>query len=365
MQVPSPPGYDDAYIGRALDAARSGEPGLPAGSERWRALAQRELAPWAGFGLSRRALAERFAESVDESRFVLAVEGQVRVLEKPRAFPHPAAGALSDRADRYAAFLGAVLRERGLDLSCRLLLDAHDMTPPQEAFPVFNYQRLPGANTIALPDIEFLTSDFYADPSVVDRTAYADKRQAAAFLGSTTGYPYLLTREHVEKRSSPRLRAAEFFREHDEVDFRVTNLVQTDGPETDALIRTMGLVSPRMPFEDLYGYRFIVSMDGNGATCSRVVLALASQSVLLKYHSDYGLYYFPALKPWLHYVPIHRDADVLAIVRYERAHPGAFAHVAEAGRAFFADYLSRERVVDYTAALIAAYADLFNGLPET
>lgn len=365
---PEPPPYDVDYIRESLaagqlEASSASRPDAPTFDQTVNHL---ELAPWIGLDISRSALLKRFEESVNESRFILSITGrEVRVLEKPSAFPHPQAESLDERVQMYADFLGAVLQERNLDLNCLLLVETQDMAPnAYEEIPIFSYQKLAGANTISLPDIEFLSSRFYSDPTVVDHIAYPNKRDAAAFLGSTSGYPYLLTRQHVENRTSPRLRAAEFFRGKDEVDFRVTNLVQTDGPETDALIRAMGLVSPRMPFADLYGYRFIISMDGNGATCSRVVLALASQAVLLKYQSDYGLYYFPALKPWLHYVPIHRDADVLAVVAYERAHPGAFAHVAEASRQFVADHLTRERVVDYTAALIAAYADLFNGLPE-
>jgi hypothetical protein len=110
-------------------------------------------------------------------------------------------------------------------------------------------------------------------------------------------------------------------------------------------------------WKDQFERRFILSMDGNGATCSRVVIALMSNSVLLKYHSDNVLYYFDGMQPWIHYVPVMEDRDVQATIDLEAREPTSFARIAAAGQKFASTYLSRSAIVEYTRALLLLYAD--------
>jgi hypothetical protein len=100
-------------------------------------------------------------------------------------------------------------------------------------------------------------------------------------------------------------------------------------------------------------------MDGNGATCSRVAIALMSQCVLLKYNSDRVLYYFGGLQPWLHYVPVGEDADVERIIALEATDPARFARIAANGRAFARTYLGSANARFYTAQLLQLYAAAF------
>ena len=102
-------------------------------------------------------------------------------------------------------------------------------------------------------------------------------------------------------------------------------------------------------------------MDGNGATCSRVVIALKSNSALIKYRSDYGLYYFPAMVAGRDYIEAASDRDVTDTVNAELAAPGHFTAVATAGQAFAARYLGKASVLDYTGALLRDYARIYNG----
>ena len=100
-------------------------------------------------------------------------------------------------------------------------------------------------------------------------------------------------------------------------------------------------------------------MDGNGAAFSRVAVALKSRSVLLKYDSPRELYYFPGLVPWLHYIPIATDQDIVDVVRIEREHPGYFRYAADAGRRFFRTFLNRGAVMSYASRLIEMYFSVF------
>jgi hypothetical protein len=142
------------------------------------------------------------------------------------------------------------------------------------------------------------------------------------------------------------------------VDFRLPNIVQCDSEKTADLIRALGICGQHTSFREQLRNRFIISMDGNGATCSRVAITLKSNSVLLKYDSPHILYYFSQLIPWLHYIPVSRDEDVNAILDIERAHPGYFQMIAEESAAFYNRLLCRASILAYGADLISMYADI-------
>jgi hypothetical protein len=97
-------------------------------------------------------------------------------------------------------------------------------------------------------------------------------------------------------------------------------------------------------------------MDGFGATCSRVPITLASNSVLLKYESPFQLFYFSGLIPWFHYIPIGKDEDVNVVIRMEEENPGTCAAIACNANRFANAYLTRNQVMRYTALLLQAYA---------
>ena len=106
-----------------------------------------------------------------------------------------------------------------------------------------------------LPDIEFLTNDFYRDPSFIDTIPYDKKIARAVFSGSTTGGH--ITPSIARALSLPRLRAAGYFQGNERVDFRLPNIVQA-GPEAQAMLETMPFCrKPRLDWtEQLNGGLF-------------------------------------------------------------------------------------------------------------
>jgi hypothetical protein len=142
------------------------------------------------------------------------------------------------------------------------------------------------------------------------------------------------------------------------VDVRLPSIVQCPSDEAREILLSRSFCQkPRLSREEQYRHRFLISIDGNGATCSRVALALASNSVLMKYQSPNVLYYFAALQPWVHYIPIARHADVDAVLDMEAERPGRFAAIASQSRQFARSYLTRESALHYTAELLLLYAE--------
>jgi uncharacterized protein YpbB len=99
-------------------------------------------------------------------------------------------------------------------------------------------------------------------------------------------------------------------------------------------------------------------MDGNGATWTRIVKSLHSNSVLLKYESPRVQFYYNSLVPWLHYIPVSTDEDVLNIVKKEIEEPEKYEYIAKAGSEFAKAYLRKEVVDSYMIHLLQSFARL-------
>jgi hypothetical protein len=235
-----------------------------------------------------------------------------------------------------------------------------DALPVPPTVPLFCFQKERGARSLLVPDIDFLVSRFYDDPSLVDTNAYMQKSATAVFAGGTTGGK--IDVETARNLSTPRLRAAGYFNANTRVDFRLPSITQLATPEAQAILEAQPFCQkPRLPWPQQLRNRFLISIDGNGATCSRVVIALQSNSVLLKYDSNHVLYYFGGLQPWLHYVPVADDSDVEKILDLESRDPAFFEQIAAAGRRFARTYLNRPATQRYTATLLQLYAAALSG----
>ncbi len=283
--------------------------------------------------------------------------GSVTLLDKPEGAATNPTGERRSRA--YLDFFRAVCRLLPDAPPFHLALETGDKVTGRFDVPIFTFQKRRGDSSILLPDIDFLNHDFYAAPRYQDTRAYRNKLEKAIFVGSTSGGR--VTPDVARTCSLPRLRAARYFDGNPRVSFLLPQIVQTSGEDAAEILQQMAFCqSAYMPFSEQLRYRFVISMDGNGATCSRVAITLKSNSVLLKYDSDDLLYYFRHLQPWLHYVPVQRDADIEQILDMEQNAPMAFENIAEAGRRFAETYLSRDAVHAYTAELFSIYAAGFS-----
>ena len=360
-----------------LERMRPAPPTHPAGAARapvdgpdtddiLRGWALREMTPWLMHPVDRAAL-EAAYDDLNTTRQWAALyrfEGaDVQLLAKPDTAAFGTVTA--DRAQYYLAFLRAVAAYLPDGPAFTLCLGMNDTLPGKLGFPVFGFQREAGSANPQLPDIDFLVNDFYQDRSNADPLGFAEKTPTAVFAGSTTG-GNLLTLQAVQSLSPPRLRAAQYFVGHPSVDFRLPKIVQTATPEVRMLLEAQPYCrKPHLPWAELLRHRFIISMDGNGATCSRVVLALMSNSVLLKYDSPHVLYYFAGLQPWVHYVPVGEDRDVDMILDMADRDPALFERIAANGRAFVRQFLGREQAMRYTAMLLELFAaNLTKAIPR-
>jgi Glycosyl transferase family 90 len=297
------------------------------------------------------------------SIYILKINGaRVYVVDKP-AIPSPRVEtsviegftrSFAQRIHLYKILMERVIAHFGLDLTMTIAVDVNDMVEYAETAPLFSFQKRVGSPNILLPDLDFFWWNWYRRPR--DPLAYEDKDIVAGFAGSSTGLFNSLANESLGH--NPRLRAAAYFVGSKNVDFRITRAAHAADAETKARIESRPYFSRPVSWRAQFRDRFLISIDGNGAACSRLAIALKSHSAVIKYDSPHSLFYFPKLRVGRDYIAASCEPDIERIVENERARPGTYRAVAEAGRQFFARYLERDSVMAYTAAVLGRYADL-------
>jgi len=351
---------------RMAKALRDAAPRAPATSDELDQLVAMQTAYWERRPLLAGAAAQQALCDLNDrsiSAFVFSVRGkEVRLWHKRQVlFPPEQEIARRDeqrgffkRALLYQAFIAKTLRRSKGEASVDFALDVNDFPADAADLPIFSFQKARGAHNLLLPDVDFFHSKWYRRDH--DPLRYEEKMNSACFVGSSTGT--WLTVEDIRNRETPRLRAAAYFCGNPRVSFRIANAVHCLSEEAKALLMSQPYFSSQVGWEDQLRHRFLISMDGNGAACSRLVKGLRSNSAVIKFGSPYELYYFPALRPGGEYLLAEKEEDVERIVETEAASPGVFKEVAESGRRFAEKYLTIGSVMDYTARLLTAFTGL-------
>ena len=329
-----------------------------------RSWCEKQLSYWMARRPNHASAIEKFERlnATEASVFLFRIEdGRVALLDKPAFYTREDIAQRSvfliDRALSYRDFLQQVVKYRRPEGSGVLAMGMHDTPFASDSVPIFAFQKGSGSHAILLNDPDFITNTFYPSGPCSDPRPFDRKLNQAVFVGATTGAMH--TEESVAGLWDQRLRSGVAFRDCPEVDFKLPVITQCQTEAAAARIRELGFGGGEYDWAYQFRYKFMISMDGNGATCARVALGLKGRSVLLKYDSPHELYYFSGLTPWLHYIPIESDQQVVDIVRLEAAQPGRFRYVSEESRRFYSRYLTRPAVMTYASRLIEMYFSTF------
>jgi hypothetical protein len=285
-----------------------------------------------------------------------ARHGELDVLQSP-------AGPKRDLIDRnvnnmavrlrlYRDFLAKAVAAEHADRHFFFAMIIGDDSLRHPAVPIYGFQKRRGEPNLLLPDIDFLWFGFYENQPE-DPTPLSAKQPKAVFAGATTGS--LLTHAILDADTDRRIRSFRHFRGSPLVDYHLPVICQVVEAGVEERLREMGIGGTRVPWAEQLHYRLLISQDGNGATCSRVYLALRSNAVLLKYHSDSVLFYFRALEPMVHFIPTRSDAETLALVQRHRFDTDLLGEIAAAAHTFCDTWLTRPALEDYAAALLRPY----------
>lgn len=319
--------------------------------------AHAQIRPWRDREICRHKLGD--LENAHAGLYLLSFSGEgVSYRKKPVATAREK--TFAHRARLYADMLEEVYATYGQGLRYDLMLCVMDMAPSAFDVPVFHFQKPGGSNAILLPDIDFIACQYYESPRWKDDMQFFDKTDTAVFVGSTSGGGQI-TEAALRANQIPRINAAIHFRNNPRVTFKLPNICQYADEATRDMLVSLDLGSKRIPWKEQFRSKLLLSMDGNGATCSRVALALGSNSVLVKYDSPHRLYYFDGLERGVHYIGVANHAEVEAVLDDLVANPERYAEIARRSKDFHDTHLTKAAILEYTGLLTRAYVELHDG----
>lgn len=236
-------------------------------------------------------------------------------------------------------------------------LDAAEVC--KKTTPLFVFAKKPSESThVLMPDFEALQG--YGDPetqvnNAVKTYPWKSKLEKCFWRGSTTGGEY--TQE--KWKSFPRTQLVLFSLAHpDQVDAKFTTFCQGAeiNPDMTAMLEIKGQTVSS--FDSLL-YKYLIDVDGNTCGYSRCYWTLLSNSVVFKQQSDNMQWYYGALKPYVHYIPVASNFnDLLEKMSWARSHDDEARQIAQNATQFVLENLKEEHIYQYMYLLLCKYAEL-------
>ena len=107
-------------------------------------------------------------------------------------------------------------------------------------------------------------------------------------------------------------------------------------------------------------YKYLISVDGNTCAWKRVPWIMLSNSVLLKQESSNIEWFYPALKPYIHYVPIKNDlSDIFDKLNWLKQNDKEAQLISKNAHNFVLNNLLPEHIDAYMVMILNKYSETF------
>jgi hypothetical protein len=104
----------------------------------------------------------------------------------------------------------------------------------------------------------------------------------------------------------------------------------------------------QLSIQEQVAYKYILDINGWTTTWDGTPWKLASGSVMLKVDGDWEQWYYPMMKPNIHYIPVKRDlSDLNEQIEWCIAHDAEAATIAAAGEKFIREMMRPEVVLEH------------------
>lgn len=213
--------------------------------------------------------------------------------------------------------------------------------------------------SVLIPDFEALTGNFDILDQVklgMESFPWEQRDSRCVWRGAMTGGVF----NEENFLEFPRSRAVTFSLERPHlVDARFNVVTQCENSEV-IKEKFAAYFSNSLPITDHLKFKYQLLLDGNSCAYSRFYWQLFSESLILKQQSDRIQWFYQALKPWVHYLPLDRDLkDLPQAIDWAIGHDEEAREIAKEGRAFALDNLTYPRVLQYFYLLLLEYSKLF------
>jgi len=223
--------------------------------------------------------------------------------------------------------------------------------------PLFVYAKAKTVSSLILmPDFKALTGYPTLRKQIEkgnQKWPWQDKITKAFWRGSTTGgWLTLFNWDQIA-----RVKLAILAQSHPKkVDARITKVVQCD-LEIPQLISEKGLLGKMISQQDHLKYKYLIDVDGNSCSFERYFWALLSNCLVLKQMTPNIQWYYGALKPYEHFIPVKEDlSDLLEKIEWAQTHDQEAKQIAENATRFVKNELAVEDILVYMTHLLREYA---------
>lgn len=201
--------------------------------------------------------------------------------------------------------------------------------------PIFAKARLASApHIILIPDQFSLSENWYETSHEImalnPEIPWDDKKPLAMWRGGLTDIGIPNGTFAPNFRSCPRYIISKLPSEW--VD---AGLQWSDCPEMDKLIEQEGATKNGASKKEHLQFKYLPVLDGHMCTYPGYQWRLLSNSAAFKQDSDQEQWFYSALKPYVHYIPIKNDmSDLLEKVEWARAHDAEVQQIVKNAQKF-------------------------------
>ena len=186
---------------------------------------------------------------------------------------------------------------------------------------------------------------------------FNNKTPKAFWRGSTTGGNYTLSNWKIHPRSQLVL----FAKKHSDVlDAKFTNVVSDMYKiPLQRELHNSRLLSRTISIHDHLAFKYLIDIDGNNCTYSRLFWILSSNSLCFKHISNNEQWYYNALEPFVHYIPFKANfSDLIENIQWAENHENQVKTIISNANEFARNNLMQEDAFHYIYRLLMAYAKL-------
>lgn len=236
------------------------------------------------------------------------------------------------------------------------LIDFEDNLASSSLLPILGFAKKQEDPGILIPDFEALTGYIKLKEEIREGKQsypFSSKIDKAFWRGSTTGS--LKDSSHCLEdhwQELPRGALVAFSKKHRGLlDAKFTHVCQIEKKNADTFKRFLkkeDLFSSHVSIEEHFAYKYLIDIDGNSCTYSRLFWILSSNSLCLKQESNHQQWYYKALIPYQHYVPFKKDlSDLLEKIEWAKKNEEEVKRMIKMASDLSQEVFEHERLLAY------------------
>jgi len=249
------------------------------------------------------------------------------------------------------------------------IFSLHDGVHYKYPWPVLGFagtdKLINNSDVILIPDPDALLgySNLFreVDKAIYD-TPWSNKIAKVFWRGSATG----AGPENNDLSGTARLRFMNYASKLYFTDVGLTFYTQQLNPNFKKLLSSVYSIKPRVTVTEAIKYKYLIDIDGNSCSYSRMAWILYSNSLLMKHASIYKQWYYDQMQPYVHYIPISENFNNLQEQYiWTETNQESAQTIAENGRIFAKHIFNENKLLDSFEQGLLQYHALINLYPRT